>query len=113
MPNRTLSPGPFAAYLSPSGTRRLAPVGISRGRPADRSSGREPSETVAGADGRGRRHDPDQGDEVPDSRSSQCETALYAATNLESWETDEPNHLARDVGIAGSCFRRLDPDYYA
>ena len=56
---------------------------------------------------------PIRGDEVPDSRSSQCETALYAATNLESWETGEPNHLARDVGIAGSCFRRLDPDYYA
>ena len=40
-------------------------------------------------------------------------TTLYAATNLESWKTDKPHYFARDVGIYGSCFRRLDPDYYA
>jgi len=40
-------------------------------------------------------------------------TALYAATNLESWETDKPHYYARDVGIDGTCFRRLDPAYYA
>ena len=56
---------------------------------------------------------PNREDEVPDSRSSQWETALYAATNLESWETDEPHHYARDVRVAGTCFRRLDTDYYA
>ena len=39
-------------------------------------------------------------------------TALYAATNLESWETDKPRHFARDVGIDGVCYRRLDPEYY-
>ena len=47
------------------------------------------------------------------SESSSSERALYAATNLASWETDEAHHYARDVGIAGTCFRRLDPDYYA
>jgi len=41
------------------------------------------------------------------------ETALYAATNLESWETDKPHYYARDIGIDGTCFRRLDPPYYA
>lgn len=41
------------------------------------------------------------------------ETALYAATNLDSWETDKPRHFARDVGINGVCYRRLDPEYYA
>ena len=40
-------------------------------------------------------------------------TALYAATNLDSWETDKPRHFARDVGIDGVCYRRLDPEYYA
>ena len=40
-------------------------------------------------------------------------TALYAATNLDSWETDRPRHFARDVGIDGVCYRRLDPEYYA
>ena len=40
-------------------------------------------------------------------------TALYAATNLDSWETDKPRHFARDVGIDGVYYRRLDPEYYA
>lgn len=40
-------------------------------------------------------------------------SALYAATNLDSWETDKPRHFARDVGIDGVCYRRLDPEYYA
>ena len=52
-------------------------------------------------------------DDAPATESSKRETALYAATNLKSWETDEPHHFARDVGIDGTCFRRLDPDYYA
>ncbi len=51
--------------------------------------------------------------DVPGKDSGKRETALYAATNLKSWETDEPRHFARDVGIDGTCFRRLDPDYYA
>ena len=40
-------------------------------------------------------------------------TALYAATNLDSWETDKTRYFARDVGIDGVCYRRLDPEYYA
>ena len=56
---------------------------------------------------------PIRGDDVPGRGSSGRETTLYAATNLESWETDEPHGYARDVGIDGTCFRRLDPDYYA
>ncbi len=51
--------------------------------------------------------------DVPGKESNQRESVLYAATNLKSWETGEPHRLARDVGIAGICFRRLDPDYYA
>ncbi len=41
------------------------------------------------------------------------EAALYVATNLESWETLTPKYYARDVSIDDTCFRRLDPDYYA
>ena len=52
-------------------------------------------------------------DDVPGTESSRRETALYAATNLESWEADEPHRYVRDVHVAGTCFRRLDPDYYA
>ena len=52
-------------------------------------------------------------DAVSNKESSKRETVRYAVTNLESWETDEPHHYARDVGIDGTCFRRLDPDYYA
>ena len=52
-------------------------------------------------------------DDVPAGDATTQGTVLYAATNLESWETDKPHHFARDVGIDGTCFRRLDPDYYA
>ena len=51
--------------------------------------------------------------DVPAGDAISQETALYAATNLESWENDKPHHFARDVGIDGTCFRRLDPNYYA
>ena len=44
---------------------------------------------------------------------SRREPALFAATNLAFWETDKPHYYARDVGIDGTCFRRLDPEYYA
>ena len=56
---------------------------------------------------------PTKGQAVPDQDSGRRETALYVATNLKSWETNEPHCFARDVGIDGTCFRRLDPDYYA
>ncbi len=39
--------------------------------------------------------------------------ALYAATTLESWQTDSPHHFARDVSLNGVCYRRLDPPYFA
>ena len=52
-------------------------------------------------------------DDVPASQSLEPDYALYAATNLESWETDIAYGYARDVRIDGTCFRRLDPDYYA
>ncbi len=52
-------------------------------------------------------------DDVRAKDSGKRETALYAATSLKSWKTDDPHRFARDVGITGTCFRRLDPDYYA
>ena len=52
-------------------------------------------------------------DDVRAKDSGKRETALYAATSLKSWETDDPHRFARDVGITGTCFRRLDLDYYA
>ena len=51
--------------------------------------------------------------DVPQAVENAGETGLYAATNLDSWETDKPRHFARDVGINGVCYRRLDPEYYA
>ena len=40
-------------------------------------------------------------------------TALYVATDLDCWTTDEPHYYAHDVVDAGRCYRRLDPVYYA
>ncbi len=51
--------------------------------------------------------------DVPGKESGNREPALYVSTDLNSWKTDESDHLARDIGINGTCFRRLDPDYYA
>jgi len=39
--------------------------------------------------------------------------ALYVATTLESWPTDQPHVFARDVQIDDTAYRRLDPEYYA
>ena len=41
------------------------------------------------------------------------EPALFVATTLEAWDTDEPHIYARDVTLDGVCYRRLDPEYYA
>lgn len=38
---------------------------------------------------------------------------LYVATDLRSWVAFEPKNFARDVGLNGTCYRRLDPNYYA
>ena len=51
--------------------------------------------------------------DAPGEDKTTLGTALYAATNLKSWKTDKPHYFARDVGIYGSCFRRVDPNYYA
>lgn len=39
--------------------------------------------------------------------------ALFVATTLESWPTDQPHVFARDVQINDTAYRRLDPEYYA
>ena len=39
--------------------------------------------------------------------------ALYVATTLDFWETDDPEHHARDIDIDGVMYRRLDPEYHA
>lgn len=39
--------------------------------------------------------------------------ALFVATTLESWQTDQPHVFARDVQINDTAYRRLDPQYYA
>ncbi|MBI4460578.1 MAG: hypothetical protein HY648_11040 [Acidobacteria bacterium] len=40
-------------------------------------------------------------------------TALYVASNLDTWETKESNLSSRDVSIDAVCYRQLDPEYYA
>ncbi len=52
-------------------------------------------------------------DEDPEKDETWQGTAIYAATILEFWETDNPDYLAHEISINGTCFRRLDPDYYA
>lgn len=39
--------------------------------------------------------------------------ALYVATNLKTWQTEDARGVARDLGLNGHCYRRLDPMYYA
>jgi len=39
--------------------------------------------------------------------------ALFVATDLERFETTDPDAYAADVAISGRCYRRLDPPYYA
>ena len=51
--------------------------------------------------------------DIPGTEFLEPDYALFAATNLESWETDIAYGYARDVRIDGVCFRRLDPEYYA
>jgi len=50
---------------------------------------------------------------VPNGNETTQKAALYVATNLESWETLTPKYYARDVSVDDTCFRRLDPEYYA
>lgn len=41
------------------------------------------------------------------------DAALYVSTGVDSWPTDQPHRLARDVQINDTAYRRLDPEYYA
>jgi len=56
---------------------------------------------------------PSCAEDVTTGDESRQEAALYVATNLESWETTTQDYYARDVSIDDTCFRRLDPDYFA
>lgn len=44
---------------------------------------------------------------------SQGPRALYVATDLDHFETTDPQLYAPDVTISGRAYRRLDPPYYA
>src|SRR5882724_3352623 len=44
---------------------------------------------------------------------SQGARALFVATDLERFETSDPDVYAADVAVSGRCYRRLDPPYYA
>ncbi|HWR52107.1 MAG TPA: hypothetical protein VN428_13435, partial [Bryobacteraceae bacterium] len=39
--------------------------------------------------------------------------ALFVATNLSAWRTDQPALFAGDVQLGDTAYRRLDPNYYA
>src|ERR1039458_610031 len=39
--------------------------------------------------------------------------ALDVSTALGTWRTDQPRGIARDFQINDTCYRRLDPEYYA
>lgn len=38
---------------------------------------------------------------------------LFVSTALDTWATDDPERFARDFQINDTCYRRLDPEYYA
>lgn len=38
---------------------------------------------------------------------------LYVSTSLGTWRTGQPKGIARDFQINDTCYRRLDPEYYA
>jgi len=52
-------------------------------------------------------------EDITTGAETTLEAALYVATNLESWETTTPKYFARDVSVDDTCYRLLDPDYYA
>jgi hypothetical protein len=39
--------------------------------------------------------------------------ALYVSTSLATWRAGQPKGIARDFQIDDTCYRRLDPEYYA
>lgn len=52
---------------------------------------------------------------IPREPRPRCrrKAALYVATDLRSWETEEPRRHAADVDIDGTDYRRLNRQYYA
>lgn len=48
----------------------------------------------------------------PKPQSRKAVTGLFVATNLESWETDDPHYFADDIEVCGTLYRRLDLAYY-
>ncbi len=46
---------------------------------------------------------------LPDGATS----VLYISEDFETWETDRPELLTRDVTVDGTAYRTLDPPYYA
>lgn len=56
---------------------------------------------------------PSCAEDVPTVDKTKQDTVLYVATNLECWETATPHYHTLDISIDKTCFRRLDPDYYA
>jgi len=51
--------------------------------------------------------------EVPGPPDARATTALFVATDLRWWESDEPEIYARDVEVDGVMYRKLDLAYYA
>ena len=49
----------------------------------------------------------------PRSSAKPNATAMFVSTGLASWISDQPEVFARDVQINDTCYRRLDPEYYA
>ncbi len=38
---------------------------------------------------------------------------LFVSTSLDTWATNQPEMFARDFQIDDTCYRRLDPEYFA
>ena len=49
----------------------------------------------------------------PPRQRPAASTVLYVSPALDTWSTDRPEWLARDVQINDTCYRRLDPEYFA
>jgi len=52
--------------------------------------------------------------EAPDAPApATAATALFVATDLQFWPTDEPEIFARDTELDGVTYRKLDPAYFS
>lgn len=40
-------------------------------------------------------------------------STLFVSTSLDTWTTDQPEAFTRDFQINDTCYRRLDPEYFA